>query len=105
MNPLDFPLIADENIHPDVVARLRAQGRDITSCREWSSWAFPIPRCSARPMQSAASSSPTTPFTIETLSVLAATHIDVTVPFILVAERRGGLVRVRVRQAVEDEPA
>jgi predicted nuclease of predicted toxin-antitoxin system len=132
VNPLDFPLIADENIHPDVVAGLRAQGRDITSCRELGLVGEPDPEVLRRAFavgrvvlthdadfgQLAVSGGqpyvgiihvrpghivPT--FTIETFSVLAATHIDVTVPFILVAERRGGLVRVRVRQAVEDEPA
>ena len=31
MKPLDFPLLADENIHPDVVRALAAQGKDIRS--------------------------------------------------------------------------
>jgi predicted nuclease of predicted toxin-antitoxin system len=127
VNPLDFPPIADENIHPDVVARLRAQGRDITSCRELGLVGIADPKvlreayavgrdadfgqlavsggqpCAGIIHLRAGHIVPT--LTIETLSVLAETNIDATVPFILVAERRGGLVRVRVRQAVEDEPA
>lgn len=31
MNPLDFPLLTDENIHPEVVKHLRGQGIDIES--------------------------------------------------------------------------
>jgi predicted nuclease of predicted toxin-antitoxin system len=31
MRPLDFPLLADENIHPEVVAALAARGKQITS--------------------------------------------------------------------------
>ena len=35
MHPLDFPLLADENIHPDVVRFLREQhGADICSVSE-----------------------------------------------------------------------
>ncbi len=34
MIPLAFPLLADENIHPDVVAGLRAQGKNITTVGE-----------------------------------------------------------------------
>ncbi len=29
MKPLDFPLLSDENIHPDVVDGLRARGCDL----------------------------------------------------------------------------
>jgi predicted nuclease of predicted toxin-antitoxin system len=32
MRPLDFPLLADENIHPTVVNRLSTQGKNIVSC-------------------------------------------------------------------------
>jgi predicted nuclease of predicted toxin-antitoxin system len=31
MKPLGFPLLADENIHPDVVQALADQGKDIRS--------------------------------------------------------------------------
>jgi predicted nuclease of predicted toxin-antitoxin system len=31
MKALDFPLLADENIHPDVVRELSRQGKDVRS--------------------------------------------------------------------------
>ena len=34
MKPFEFPLFADENIHPDVVAALRERGRDVSSVVE-----------------------------------------------------------------------
>ncbi len=34
MHPLDLPLLADENIHPDVVRFLREQRADIFSVTE-----------------------------------------------------------------------
>ena len=34
MNLFDFPFLADENIHPDIVAYLRQDGLDITSISE-----------------------------------------------------------------------
>ncbi|MDD5468995.1 MAG: DUF5615 family PIN-like protein [Anaerolineales bacterium] len=34
MKPLDFPLLADENIHPEVIAYLRRAGFEITSVSE-----------------------------------------------------------------------
>jgi predicted nuclease of predicted toxin-antitoxin system len=30
----EYPLLVDENIHPDVVVALRAAGRDVVSVRE-----------------------------------------------------------------------
>jgi predicted nuclease of predicted toxin-antitoxin system len=34
VHPLNFPLLADENIHPDVVRFLRDQGTDVCSVTE-----------------------------------------------------------------------
>ncbi|MBI3159661.1 MAG: DUF5615 family PIN-like protein [Chloroflexi bacterium] len=34
MNPFDFPLLADENIHRDVVSFLRTSGSDVQSISE-----------------------------------------------------------------------
>ncbi len=31
MRPLDFPLLADENIHPEVVQTLAARGKQVVS--------------------------------------------------------------------------
>jgi len=33
VHPLDFPLLTDENIHPDVVGFLREQGATAVYCR------------------------------------------------------------------------
>ncbi len=34
MHPLDFPILADENIHPDVIKLLREQSKDVSSVLE-----------------------------------------------------------------------
>lgn len=34
MHPFEFPLLADENIHPDVVKYLREQGKNLCSVME-----------------------------------------------------------------------
>ena len=34
MRPLDYPLLADENVDPDVVAVLRAAGKDVQTVME-----------------------------------------------------------------------
>jgi predicted nuclease of predicted toxin-antitoxin system len=34
VKPLDFPLLTDENIHPDVVAALVAAGKDVRTVHE-----------------------------------------------------------------------
>jgi predicted nuclease of predicted toxin-antitoxin system len=34
MRPLRYPLLADENINPEVILQLRSQGKDIRDCRE-----------------------------------------------------------------------
>jgi hypothetical protein len=34
MHPLDYPILADENIHPQVVESLRRDGTEITSIAE-----------------------------------------------------------------------
>ncbi len=41
MNLFDFPLLADENIHPDVVAYLRIEGFDINSIAEQGRFGLP----------------------------------------------------------------
>ncbi len=41
MKPLDFPLLADENVHPEVVAFLREEGCDILSVSEQKRFGLP----------------------------------------------------------------
>ena len=44
MKALDFPLLADENIHPDVIEFLRREGFDIESVSEQGSFGLPDPQ-------------------------------------------------------------
>lgn len=125
MNLFDFPLLADENIHPDVIQYLREQGHDILSVYEAGlvghvdTAVLRVARQSGRIIISHDSDFGTitlaqnepftgiiflrpghiTPnFTIQTLRTLAERQIDVWPPFIIVAVRKQQTVRIRVRQ-------
>jgi predicted nuclease of predicted toxin-antitoxin system len=126
MKPLRFPLVADENIHPDVTRTLKVQGKDIRSVfdeglqgrtdvdilrhaheRQWvvithdgdfgtlaSRQGEPFTGIIyLRPGHIAAA------FVLELLAQLDELSIDVTPPFIIVAERREERARIRVRNA------
>lgn len=41
MKALDFPLLADENVHPDVIAFLRKIGLDVDSVAEQGQFGIP----------------------------------------------------------------
>ena len=41
MKALDFPLLAAENVHPDVIAFLREAGLDVKSVAEQGSYGIP----------------------------------------------------------------
>ena len=41
MKALDFPLLADENVHPDVIAFLRKIGLDVDSVAEQGQFGLP----------------------------------------------------------------
>ncbi|MBN2388820.1 MAG: DUF5615 family PIN-like protein [Anaerolineales bacterium] len=125
MNALDFPLLADENIHPGVVAFLREQGCDVFSLAEQGRFGLPdadvlhIAREAGRVVLTHDSDfgglvvlnlQPFTgivylrpghiraDFTIQTLETIRGGAADVAPPFILVAERAGENVKIRVRQ-------
>lgn len=125
MNPLDFPLLADENIHPDVIAFLRRQGKAVRTVIEeglaGQSDLVLLRRAHAdgRAMLTHDSDFGTLAFvqherfigiiylrpghidpsfTIETLQAITAQSLDVRPPFIVVARRSGRTVRTRVRQ-------
>lgn len=121
---LDFPLLADENVHPDVIAFLRETGLDVDSIAEQGKFGLPdtqvleqatevgrvvlthdsdfgglallgakfIGIIYLRPGHIKAD------FTIKTLQAIRDHAPDVTSPFILVAERIGDTVKIRVRQ-------
>lgn len=125
MNLFDFPLLADENIHPDVIQYLREQGYDVISVYEAGLVGNPDTAVLRAAHQSGrivishdsdfgtitlAQNEPfigivflrpghiTPNFTIQTLKTLAERNIDVQPPFIIVAVRKQKTVRIRVRQ-------
>ena len=125
MNPLDFPLLADENIHPAVVSYLRQQEYDIRftveeelfgqSDRAVLSMAYADGRVvlthdsdfgmlvitQGEPFIGIVYLRPghiRAEFTIQTLRTVAAQPLEVRPPFIVVAEQRGQRVQIRTRQ-------
>jgi predicted nuclease of predicted toxin-antitoxin system len=125
VKPLDFALLADENIQPDVVAFLRQQGHDIRSLAEegllgrsdtdilhtaHQQERVVLTHDSDFGMLAIAQVEPFTgiiylrpghiraSFTIQTMETLAEQSLDVSPPFIIVAEQRDGTIRVRTRQ-------
>jgi predicted nuclease of predicted toxin-antitoxin system len=124
MKALDFPLLADENVHPDVIVFLREAGLDVESVSEQGQFGLPdthvlqqanearravlthdsdfgglalmgaqfIGIIYIRPVHIHAD------FTIKTINAIRDNAPDVVPPFILVAERTGDTVKIRVRQ-------
>ena len=126
MTPLDFPLLTDENIAPDVVAGLRARGLDLRTVRDEQLIGRPavevLERATAQgrvvvthdlafgrsALRAGASFAGiiylrpghiSTGFVLEIVDALRASTVDVVRPFIAVAERQQTTVRVRVRTA------
>ena len=120
----DFPFLADENVHREVVASLRAEGRDVQDVREsgWmgSSDAELLRRAFAgrrvvithdrdfgalyiarlEPVFGVVYLRPghiDPRFTLDTLRVLFSRNPELTPPFLLVAKRSGNSVTIRVR--------
>lgn len=124
MKALDFPLLADENIHSDVVAFLRKTGLDVASVSEHGHFGI----SDTHVLQQAAQAGRVVlthdsdfgglalmgaqfigiiylrpghihaDFTIQTIHAVRENAPEVTPPFILVAERSGDTVKIRVRQ-------
>ena len=124
MKALDFPLLADENVHPDVIAFLRAIRLNVESIAEQGKFGLP----DTQVLQQATESNRVVlthdsdfggmalfgakfigiiylrpghikpDFTIKTLEAIRDNAPEVTSPFILVAERTGDTVKIRVRQ-------
>jgi len=121
---LDFPLLADENVHPDVIVFLREAGLDVESVSEQGKYGLP----DANVLQQANESNRVVlthdsdfggmavfgakftgiiylrpghiqaDFTIKTLEAIRDNAPEVKSPFILVAERTSDIVKIRVRQ-------
>jgi predicted nuclease of predicted toxin-antitoxin system len=121
---LDFPLLADENVHPDVIVFLREAGLDIESVSEQGQYGLP----DTQVLQQATEAGRAVlthdsdfgglalmgaqfigiiyirpghihaDFTIKTINAIRDNAPEVIPPFILVAERTGDTVKIRVRQ-------
>jgi predicted nuclease of predicted toxin-antitoxin system len=125
VNPLDFPLLADENIQPQVVEALRTLGRDVVSCREIGLVSVPddailryahdhgrvvlthdsdfgqLALAAGEPYVGLIHVRPghiAVAVTIGTLAALHGATLNVAAPFVVVAERRGDRVRIRLRR-------
>jgi len=128
MKPLDFPLLADENIHPGVIEALRAAGGDLRSIlteglagkedREILRHAHArgcvvLTHDSDFGTLAIREGEPYTgiiyvrpghiapKFVLEILEAVRTIPVDSNPPFVIVAERREQHVRVRVRSAAE----
>ena len=124
MRALDFPLLTDEDIHPEVVAGLRARGRDTVTAlelglggrddRDILDRAFPMGRVVVThdadfgelvvrkgvPVVGIVYLRPghvRSAFVLEMLDAIRDRAPEVTPPFPLVAARRGDVIRIRVR--------
>jgi predicted nuclease of predicted toxin-antitoxin system len=124
MRPLDFPLLADENIHPEVIRALVLDGKDVTSVLGEGLGG----RSDADILQHAHAQrrailthdadfgglviAQERPFTgiiylrpghisahyvLEIIGAIASTTADVEPPFLVVAERKADMVKVRIR--------
>jgi len=121
---LDFPILADENVHPEVIEFLRKTGLDVDSIAEQGNFGL----SDAGVLQEATEAERVVlthdsdfgglalmgaefigivylrpghiraNFTIKTLEAIRDNAPEVTPPFILVAERTGDTVKIRVRQ-------
>jgi predicted nuclease of predicted toxin-antitoxin system len=124
MKPLELPLLADENIHPDIVGRLRAMGRDVRTVHDeglaGSADVAVLERARQQGRVALTHDSDfgtlavhagapflgivylrpghiSPSFVWEVIGAIESTDAVVEPPFILVAERRGGVVRIRIR--------
>jgi predicted nuclease of predicted toxin-antitoxin system len=126
VKPLDFPLLTDENIAPDVVEGLRARGCDLRTAAEERLIARPdvevLERATSQGRvvvthdlgfgRSAIIAGATflgiiylrpghisAAFVLAVIDALRESTVDVQPPFIVVAERQQSAVRVRARTA------
>jgi predicted nuclease of predicted toxin-antitoxin system len=124
LKPLDYPFLADENIHPDVVAGLRSRGRNVLTAKELGLGGRPDAEILARAlilgrvvlthdsdfgMLAIARGAPYTgivilrpghiaaEFVLAVIQAVAEADLDVAPPFLIVAERRGNRIKVRRR--------
>jgi predicted nuclease of predicted toxin-antitoxin system len=124
VKPLDFPLLADENIHPDLVAKLRGAGKDVRTVHEEGLTGARDLDVLARARQQGRvvlthdgdfgtlvvqGGEPyigivylrpghiSATFIEDIIAAIESTAPDVEPPFLIVAERRADVARIRVR--------
>ena len=124
MRPFAFPLLADENIHSEVVLALSGQGKDVRSAveeglagasdvevlrRAHSTARVVLTHDSDFGLLAVRNGEPLigivflrpghlqASFVIQTIAAVEAADIEVATPFFLVAERKAGSVHIRVR--------
>ena len=125
MNLNQYGFLADENIHPDVVLKLRTQGYDVISVKEMGlrgtddlsllrkatsekrvvithdSDLGTLAILKGEPLIGIVYLRPghiDPKFTIGTLNTLFEQKIDIDAPFLIVAERTGTDVKIRIRK-------
>jgi len=124
VNLFSFPWLIDENIHPEVVAYLRREGLDVVSISEQGRFGLPDVKVLRQAFKAGRivlthdsdfgnlalmgaefvgilylrPGHINAEFTIQTLNAIRDSEIDVTPPFIVVAERTADNVRIRIRK-------
>lgn len=124
MKLFDFPLLADENIHPDVLTYLRQDGLDVISISEQGNFGLPDTKVLRQAVKAGRivlthdsdfgslalmgakfigilyirPGHIRAEFTIQTLQAIRNREIQVTPPFIVVAERTADNVKIRIRE-------
>jgi predicted nuclease of predicted toxin-antitoxin system len=125
VKPLEYPLLADENIHPLVVAALRKQGKRVESVVELGiagksdvdllrvahgrgavivTHDSDFARLAIRASEQFTGIVYLRPchidpaFVLDILGVIESTSVDVETPFIVIAVRRGDRIKVRLRR-------
>ncbi|MDX2055598.1 MAG: DUF5615 family PIN-like protein [Polyangiaceae bacterium] len=128
MKPLEFPILTDENIDPELAERLKSAGRDVRSVHDEGLVGAPDVEILARahslgrvvlthdsdfgglaiqagqPYVGIVYLRPghiESSFVFEIIAALDSATVDLGRPFILVAERRGDAVRIRLRVEAE----
>lgn len=124
MTALVHPLLTDENVHPDVILALREQGKDVRTAleeglggradvdilrRAYASGRVVLTHDADFGTLAVRDREPFTgiiyvrpghisaEFVLRILASIESSPAEMTPPFILVAERRGGEIRVRQR--------
>ncbi|GEM_PF-229568 len=131
MKPLEFPLLADENIHPAVVEALRGRGLDVVTVADvglvghGDREVLASAHAGGRAVLTHDSDFGTLAiregeaftgvvflrpghieagFVLDSINAILELDVEVEPPFILVAERRASGVRVRFRPALAPKP-